>query len=218
MVWRSISSIRGNRLRAITAVLLSMLFSTARKKRDFEGILRPPRDNIACNTEMATTPGQTDTMDTAPPQSDEIAMPASYTDAGTLVLFSDSLDLTEPTRKRPPSSPVKDDNPSAKKTIVSERIAVFEKAFLQAVKERRPARRKLMHHVDGDSFYTIPSFYLQHLLSNLQDADPRKVSGNNVNDKEKEKWQTLKGTLKQDVFARLITVCEDLRRDQPELF
>ena len=71
---------------------------------------------------------------------------------------------------------------------------------------------------DGDRFYTIRSFYLQNLLGNLQDADPRKVSRNNVNDKEKEKWQTLKGTLKQDAFARLMTVCEDLCRDQPELF
>ena len=169
----------------------------------------PPGDNIACNTETATTPGQTDTMDTVPPQSDEIATP---------VLFSDSQDLTEPTRKRTPSLPVKDDNPSAKKTIVSERIAVFENAFLQAVKERHPARTKLMHHVDGDRFYTICSFYLQHLLGNLQDADPCKVSRKNVNDKEKEKWQSLKGTLKQDAFARLMTVCEDLHRNQPELF
>ena len=112
----------------------------------------PPGDNTACNTETATTPGQPDTMDTAPPQSDDIATPASYADAATPVLFPDSQDLTEPARNCPPSSPVKDDNPSAKKTTVSEKIAVFEKTFLQAVKERGPARTKLMHLVSSRLF------------------------------------------------------------------
>ena len=53
-----------------------------------------------------------------------------------------------------------------------------------------------MLKVDGDRFYTLCSLYLQHLLGNAQDADPRKVSRNNVNEKEKEKWQALKATLK----------------------
>ena len=179
----------------------------------------PPGDITASNTETPQPPPQSeDTMDTAPSHSEQTATPASYVGAVTQVLFPDSQDFPKSTRKRPPSSPVKDDNPATKKTTVSEQITVFEKAFLQAVKERGPARVKLMLKVDGDRFYTLRSLYLQHVLGNAQDADPRKVSRNNVNEKEKEKWQALKGTLKQDAFARLMTICEDLRRDQPTLF
>ena len=188
-----------------------MLFSYARNKQVIPG------DNSAHNATTPTMLGRPDeTMDTVPFNTEETAALGSYAAAVTLVLFSDSQDLVQPTRKRPPSSPVKDENPAAKKTSVSEKIASFEKAFLQASKEQGPVRTKLMQQMDGKRFYTLRSLYLQHLLGKLQDADPRKVSQNNINDKEKEKWQALKGTLKPDAFTRLMTVCEDLRREQPD--
>ena len=195
-----------------------MLFSTARKKRGFEGILRPP------GITLRVTPKRLQRLDKQTLWT--LRLPNQMTSPhwqATRMLrrqFYFPIPRILPNLRviaHPPHQ-LKTTIRQKKKTTVSEKIAVFEKTFLQAVKERGPARTKLTHQVDGDRFYTICSFYLQNLLGNLQDAHPRKVSRNNVNDKEKEKWQTLKGTLKQDAFARLITVCEDLCRDQPELF
>ena len=145
-------------------------------------------------------------------------MPMSYAAAGTPSLFSDNQEIVKPMLKRPPSSPVKDDKPAAKKISVSELNASFEKSFLQALKERGPAWTKLIQQMDGDRFYTLCSLYLQHIHGNLQDVDPREVSRYGVNERQKGKWHALNSTLKQDAFKRLVTTCEDLHRDQPDLF
>ena len=63
-------------------------------------------------------------------------MPMTYVAAGTPGLFSDNQEIVKPMLKRPPSSPVKDDKPAAKKISVRELNASFEKSFLQALKER----------------------------------------------------------------------------------
>lgn len=114
-----------------------------------------------------------DTMDSTPSNSGETAPSTSYAAAATPSLFSDTQEIVEPTRKRPPSSPVKDDKPAAKKISVNERNSSFEKSFLQALKDRGPLRTKLIQQMDGDRFYTLRSLYLKHLHGNLQDADPR---------------------------------------------
>lgn len=75
-------------------------------------------------------------MDSTPSNTGETAMPMSYAAAGTPGLFSDNQEIVKPMLKRPPSSPVKDDKPAAKKISVRELNASFEKSFLQALKER----------------------------------------------------------------------------------
>ena len=185
------------------------------QKARFRKTPSPPVDNA---TRDPPSSPSGDTMDSTPSNSGETATSTSYAAAATPSLFSDTQEIVEPTRKRPPSSPVKHDKPAAKKISVNERNSSFEKSFLQALKNRGPARTKLIQQMDGDRFYTLRSLYLQHLHGNLQDVDPRAVSCYGVNEREKGKWHALNGTLKQDAFARLMTNCEDLRRDKPDLF
>lgn len=130
----------------------------------------PPVDTA---TRDPPTSPPAETMDSTPSNTGETATPTSYVAAAAPSLFSDNQEIVEPTRKRPPSSPVKDDKPAVKKISVSERNASFEKSFLQALKERGPARTKLIQQMDGNRFYTLR---LQHIHGNLQDADPRVVS------------------------------------------
>ena len=188
---------------------------TCPQKARFRKTPSPPVDN---NSRDPPASPSEDTMDSSPSNSSDTSTPTSYANAASPSLFSEEQDTVELSRKRPPSSPVKEDKPAAKKSSVSARNAAFEKSFLQALKERGPARTKLVQQMDGDSFYTLRSLYLQHISGNLCDADPRAVSRFGVNEREKGKWQALHGTLKQDAFARLMTTCEDLRRDKPDLF
>ena len=88
-----------------------------------------------------------ETMDSTPSNTGETTKSTSYAAAAAPSLFSDNQEIVEPTRKRPPSSPVKDDKPAAKKISVSERNASFEKSFLQALKDSSPARTKLIQQI-----------------------------------------------------------------------
>ena len=175
----------------------------------------PPVDTAA--RDPPTSP-PAETMASTPSNTGETTMPMSYAAAGTASLFSDNQEIVKPTLKRPPSSPVKDDKPAVKKISVSKLNASFEKSFLQALKERGPAWTKLIQHMHGDRFYTLFSLYLQHIHGNLRHVDPRAESRYGVNERQKGKWHALNSTLKQDTFARVITTCEDLHRDQPDLF
>lgn len=104
-------------------------------------------------------------------------------------------------RKRPPSSPAKDD-PAAKKASHttrqptastahplqpsddnSPRESPFLKTFLQAIKKTGPERSKLMGAMSGRTYFKCCSLFLQYTYGNYSHADLKTLSSKHLNDK-----------------------------------
>ena len=88
--------------------------------------------------------------------------------------------------------------------------------FTTALKKSCSQRTKLMGVFTGSQFYHCCSFYLQHLYGNYADADTQLRQ--KMGERENQEWSVLHRTLPTDAYAKLLRLCEELRRERPALF
>jgi len=161
---------------------------------------------------------------TEPPQS----QPPSYAEVSDpnqeLSPSSASRDLFESSpqsRKRPPSSPAKSDNPGPKQQRAASANATRDPAFkflYTAVKLAGPERKKLMTNIPGPQYYRSRALYLQHRYGNLADLELQSPACRHLNDRELDAWQDLHRTIAQDALAELIKMSQELSREHPGIF
>ena len=139
-------------------------------------------------------------------------------------------------RKRPPSSPAKADNsmpikratntaavntarkqlhPSAEPEH-SPADPAFLRNFTTALKKPGAQRTKLMGVLTGSQYYHCRGLYLQHIYGNHADADTQLRQ--KLGERENQEWSELHRTLSADAHAKLLRLCEELRRERPALF
>jgi len=166
--------------------------------------------------------------------SQETPRPTFAEITATPELFSEDS-LSVDSRKRPPSSPAKDD-PAAKKASHttkqptasaahplqsddnSPRESPFLKTFMRAIKKPGNERSRLMNAMSGPTYYKCRGLFLQYTHGNHSDADLKSLSVKNLNDKELDAWSAHHRTLSMDAYGELIKICEELRRVNPALF
>ena len=131
----------------------------------------------------------------------------------------DLFETSPSSRKRPPSSPVKSDNPEPKKQRASSaniRDPAF-KFLYTAAKQAGTECKKLMTTIPGPQYYRCRAIHLQHRYGNLADLDLQSPARRNLNDKELDAWADLHRTIAQDALAELIKMSQQLSREHPEL-
>ena len=133
----------------------------------------------------------------------------------------DLFDTASQTRKRPPSSPGKSDNPEPKQQRSSTATARRDPAFkflYAAVKQSGTERKKLMTTIPGPQYYRCRALYLQHCFGNLAELDLQSPARRSLNDRELDAWVDLHRMITQDALAELIKMSQALSRDYPGLF
>jgi len=103
----------------------------------------------------------------------------------------DLFDTTPQSRKRPPSSPAKSDNPEPKQQRAPSANATRDSAFkflYTAIKLAGTERKKLMTTIPGPKYYRCRALYLQHRYGNLADLELQSPARRNLNDRELDAW------------------------------
>ena len=75
-----------------------------------------------------------------------------------------------------------------------------------------------MKAISGPDFYRYRALFLQFHFGNHADQDLQTLARCNLNDREVDAWADLHRTLSMDAYAKLLEICEDLRRTNPNIF
>ena len=133
----------------------------------------------------------------------------------------DLFNTSPQSRKRPPSSPAKSDDPELKQQRASSATASPDPAFkflYTADKQAGTEHKKLMTTIPGSQYYHCQALYLQHRYGNLADLELQSPTRRNLNDRELDAWVELHRMIAQDALAELIKMSQELSRENPGLF
>lgn len=133
----------------------------------------------------------------------------------------DLFDTSPQTRKRPPSSPAKSDNPKPKQQRASSANTSRDPAFkflYTAARQAGTKRKKLMTTIPGPQYYRCRALYLQHRFGDLAALDQQSPARRNLNARELDLWVELHRMIAQDALAELIKMSQQHSREHPRLF
>lgn len=208
---------------------------TSRTPEETRGDSPDEQSSTSMETQDSAVEEQTSEISESSSLSQETPRPTFAEITATPELFSEDS-LSVDSRKRPPSSPAKDD-PAAKKASHttkqptasaahplqssddnSPRESPFLKTFMRAIKKPGTERSRLMNAMSGPTYYKCRGLFLQYTHGNHSDADLKSLSVKNLNDKELDAWSACHRTLSIDAYGELLKICEELRRVNPALF
>ena len=173
------------------------------------------KDDMDQDTEEPTT----ESSQSQPPSYAQISDPNK--DLSPSAASRDLFETASQTRKRPPLSPGKSDNPEPKQqqsiTATARRDPAF-KFLYAAVKQSGNERKKLMTTIPGPQYYRCQALYLQHCFGNRAELDLQSPARHSLNDRELKAWVDLHRMITQDALAELIKISQALSRDYPGLF
>lgn len=131
------------------------------------------------------------------------------------------------TRKRPPSSPVKESR-SAKRTPKSQTpktqasipatSTAFLRHFTQGVRREGTERVILTPYLAKDKFTELRALYLHQDKGEFESVDSELVKKKGWSPEVIAQWKLLNGKVRKDSYAKFVEYCEDLRREIPDLF